>query len=380
MPIVPVINGGVTPSVRRPRLTIAEGVAISGPFPFALRSNVVGQYRPGPNDVTVLSDRVALVPVGAAAPAAGSASWGADTTWVDEDIGTTPNVVADLYIKSIDANADGYDDLESSASVTIANAFATLGDGMLSEGQYPVAGSGAVSISGSGAILPLNPVAGVGGMNVYGIGYIGVEGAIFGTGTIEVYATGAILPLNPVAGTGNLGLSAEGAVGVAAEATPLTGTYYPRTNNTLNTTRDSEVVSVSYMGPVEANLGSECFYRLVVLNSNGTVNRVVKDWTSFGAVNGYHVQLRTLTNQSFNNPNVAATEFFALQYRAKLTVNGGIADSGFFRLPQGLNPLAQAGMTVTAYSQSYYEEYGDATASIVYGTATYDTRIVFAGS
>lgn len=208
MAIVPVVNSGTTPQVRRPRVTISEGSAVSGPFPIALQCTAANKFRPGPNDITVLSSRLAIT---ASSTPPQTFPWGEDYG-VSNNIGTTPVPVGYLWIRSIDANADGYDDLEVNASATIAQAFSVYSDNLVTINPNAMSGVGVVNLYGSGAFTSDNPLAGVGELLLSGEGTFIVAGMWSGEGEITFDASGAFVANNPMVGTGVIELSGGGAM------------------------------------------------------------------------------------------------------------------------------------------------------------------------
>lgn len=363
MPITPIINSGTAPQVRRPRPTISESEAVSGPFAVSLVCSEEGKYRPGPNVLMVHSSRLAVT----ASPEAPTVyPWGVDYEYAG-DVPSAGVEVGYLWIKSLDANGDGLDDLESAGSVTLADCFATYGDGLLSMDDNPIAGVGNIGLSGSGLIVNVAPVAGVGSLGISGAGALGFAG-------IEPQPIAAV--------SGGMTFSGTGALGVVSSGS-LTGTYYLRNQEraggiagdrelgTSNTAAYAEMVTGG------APLGQYAQVRLVVLNASGGVARTVRDWYSIGAAlpDVDEVAYRTAALPAFENPAVAAGEFFAIQVRTSLAS----VVSPFFTLPAGENPGAQSGAVVHVYAYNAYDG-EDTPASIYWGNATFPSRIVFSGA
>lgn len=218
MGIVPVVNSGAVPQVRRPRITISEGTAISGPFPIALRCTQEGFFRPGPNDISVISPRCAIT---ASAEPPQTFPWG-QTYGVADSIGTTPVLVGYLWIRSLDGNADGYDDLEANGLVTIAQAFTTLGD-LVQIIPNTMSGSGIINLTGSGELVANNPLAGSGEIALSAQGAFIVVGQWSGTGELHFGGDGAFVANNPMAGVGLLELSGAGSATALNPLSTITG-------------------------------------------------------------------------------------------------------------------------------------------------------------
>lgn len=221
MPIVPIVNGGVTPNIRRPRLTINEGAAISGPFPISLVCSETGSYRPGPNNINVLSSRLAITPTNQAPT---TYPWGIDYP-VAQDIIDTPDLVGYLWVRTVDSNADGYDDLEVNSILTLTECFATQGDNIIPLETENVRGVGGLVLAGQGEMTMVSPLAGIGSLNIAGAGDITVYGQQFivGTGYVDIAGQGAMTMISPLAGIGSLGLLGSGLLGTInpAETKPI---------------------------------------------------------------------------------------------------------------------------------------------------------------
>jgi hypothetical protein len=252
MPIVPLINGGSALSVRRPRRTINETYAVSSPFPLTLSCNEAGKYRGAPNTVFVNSDRVAITP-NTTPPRL--SDFGHDYTY-NGDVPYGGVLVGYLWIRSVDLNADGMDDLESAASVTLANAIGVMSDNLLTTVGGEIYGIGNIVIAGAGAISMKNFLAGTGSMVSTGSGVMGilsVNKPIAGTGYISQSGSGVVLMKNPLAGTGALGLSGSGGMGMVEASSPYaSGTYYFNANGTLTTSAPAITADLNVGGSVGA--------------------------------------------------------------------------------------------------------------------------------
>lgn len=371
MPITPIVNSGTSPQVRRPRPTISESEAVSGPFAVSLACSEAGKYRPGPNVLMVRSSRLAVT----ASPEAPSVyPWGEDFTYAG-DAPSAGVAVGYLWIKSLDVNGDGLDDLEAAGSVTLAGAFATYGDGLLDEAENAISGVGNIGLSGAGLIVNVAPIAGIGSLGISGAGALGLAG----------------LDSQPIAGVGNLGFTGAGALGIAETVPSMTGTYYMRNqeraggianDRELGTTNTSAYAESHING---ATVGQAIQLRVVVLNASGGVARVVRDWYTIGAIlpDVDELAYRTATLPSFSNPAVTAGEFFAVQ--ARFIIVATSAPSGvvtpYFTLPAGENPGPQSGLVAHLYGVCAYSEEDDSTnAYLWWGNSQFPSRIVFSGA
>lgn len=206
MPIAPRVNSGVTPSVRRPRLTIAEGSAVSGPFLLELFST--SGTATGPNVLPVTSARVAVT----ATTTPPTDEWGADYTFAD-DVPPEGVSAGYVWVKSIDANSDGLDDLESDGSVTLVDCFYREPPTIVVTGE--------LALSGAAALGATNPLAAVGALALSGSAVLSVVGGVYATGSLALAGSAALTSVNPLAVLGALGLAGSAALGVEPTLTSL---------------------------------------------------------------------------------------------------------------------------------------------------------------
>lgn len=371
MTIQPIINSGVSPQVRRPRLTASESEAVSGPFSVSLQCSEAGKYRPAPNVLMLDSDRLAVT----ASPEAPEVyPWDEDFEY-DGIVSSTPVQIGYLWIRSIDSDSDGLDDLESEGSVTLADCFATYGDGLLSMDDNAIAGTGNITLTGGGLIVMVNPIAGIGSLSLSGSGALGVDG----------------VESQPIAGIGNLTLSGSGALGVASSGGgSITGTYYTTNidrsgdfagDKVLSTTAGGDYYIAGVDGEYYYEGRIDLSYALYKLNSSGSVVATIKDWTAIGYIDnsvGGHSNhaVQTVTGQSFADPNIGANEFFALRYRGVLNSGEDTVVSPYYTLAKGVNTGAQSGMSVSCSGEIDETEWAIRFATFEIKHA----RIVFAGA
>jgi hypothetical protein len=333
MAIVPVINGNgtnftVAPSVRRPRRAPVDenGVAISGPFTVELRSDAAGTYRVSPNDIFVFSDRVAITPTNITTPpTAASSVWGTDFH-IDTNIGSTRVRVGNLFIKSLDYNDDGLDDLESANSATLTKVFALYGDNMLNENVSALEGRGNGAISAQGPLRNVNPIVGTGWLALSGAGELLLAGFLYGTGNAAITASGTVLNVNPIEGRGNASVWASGTVTpAAAGGDPLaSGTWYANHKSNVNWLGSSEdgdnndSVAAAYISTVEG----ETIYFKCRFGSDGT-------WRTFGSLPS------NVDNGNILNGSVAS--------EAKVGVYFGVTNSSSGSPATSIGPFSPTG-------------------------------------
>jgi hypothetical protein len=265
MPIAPLVNAGTTPQVRRPRPTLGESVAVSGPFALLLYCTEAGKHRPAPNNVSVASGRVAITPTPTTDPAYLAGAWGVDYAY-DGPIDEWGAQVGYLWIRSIDADGDGYDDLESAGSVTLAGALGLDSDGIVdSAASNSVRGTGSLSLTGSGTLTMRDPLAGIGAIAFTGAGVLGVVAPLAGVGALTLDGAGTLTASasqQSVAGTGSIALSASGRLGIIAPiagigSLALTGSGILKMKNALAGTGS---VSLSGSGALTASAPAVTYY------------------------------------------------------------------------------------------------------------------------
>lgn len=216
-------------------VAVSTTVGLPKAFTFVAISDVAGQYQPS-TVIALTSDRVRMSLNGLTWSA-----WGASL-----DVGTVSEAGTTVYaeVRSIDANSDGYDDLDldHDMSVTFTGLFSVPNNNIQVVGG--VRATFATMLTAAGTISTNNPVTGTFEAYCSPYGTVISLTQASGSASTSLSVSGAVTTNNPAAGTANASLSASGAATGAASAVR----YYITLNGFSTTQPETEDVEVGTVG------------------------------------------------------------------------------------------------------------------------------------